>query len=475
MEHSVLTDNQRKRIEVPLRLLFCFALFMTWQMGVIYFAGPTLSLDGRTPLPVSGDNLTLLIALGYLFSIAWLLLLPRFIVYAERVSAAVALLSVLALYGPFSPGVLEYLIYIQIFCCCFMIGFENAVIVYLFREKTAILHLLLAYGVGLLLVAVLQNDFARITFPQFHLCTVIMLGLMLVFFFWLPSKTWPQYARRGDDLVCPKRFFRGTYIVMFLTCLLAVASPAVAEETPHGVFIAYLSAALCCLFSFFLWKWRGIHPLSVVPTLIGLSAVGFALLLAAPYAPALSLLSCFCLGAGLVPCNLLPLFGIAMASQYPSRYISAATIGFGLLAVLIHSALIEAFRHSLQLLHIIYLVLVVALVVLYLLLEPYLFQAFRRRGESPSEEGAAEDSPRHGSPASPGEEKERLPDLLTRREREVAELLVQGHTNADIAKILIISEHTVKDHVKSIYRKLNVHSRFELSARTDRGMALRKD
>ena len=35
--------------------------------------------------------------------------------------------------------------------------------------------------------------------------------------------------------------------------------------------------------------------------------------------------------------------------------------------------------------------------------------------------------------------------------------------NSDIAKILFITEHTVKDHTKKIYPKMGVHSRMELA------------
>jgi DNA-binding CsgD family transcriptional regulator len=54
---------------------------------------------------------------------------------------------------------------------------------------------------------------------------------------------------------------------------------------------------------------------------------------------------------------------------------------------------------------------------------------------------------------------------LTPREREVARLLVRGETNDEIARALWISLYTVKDHVKSVYAKLGVASRAELSAK----------
>lgn len=51
---------------------------------------------------------------------------------------------------------------------------------------------------------------------------------------------------------------------------------------------------------------------------------------------------------------------------------------------------------------------------------------------------------------------------LSARETEVFELLAQGHTRAAIAKKLFVSENTVREHVKNIYKKLSIHSRQQL-------------
>lgn len=50
---------------------------------------------------------------------------------------------------------------------------------------------------------------------------------------------------------------------------------------------------------------------------------------------------------------------------------------------------------------------------------------------------------------------------LSAREQEVCELLAQGLTNEEIAKVLFISLSTTKVHVKHIFEKLGVHSRIE--------------
>lgn len=53
----------------------------------------------------------------------------------------------------------------------------------------------------------------------------------------------------------------------------------------------------------------------------------------------------------------------------------------------------------------------------------------------------------------------------TAREREVATLLARGLSRAEIAEALVVSPHTVEDHVKNLYGKLGVASRQQLVAR----------
>jgi two-component system nitrate/nitrite response regulator NarL len=53
---------------------------------------------------------------------------------------------------------------------------------------------------------------------------------------------------------------------------------------------------------------------------------------------------------------------------------------------------------------------------------------------------------------------------LTQREREILELIAQGLTNQEIAERLVIEVGTVKNHVHSILRKLDVSSREDAAA-----------
>jgi NarL family two-component system response regulator LiaR len=55
--------------------------------------------------------------------------------------------------------------------------------------------------------------------------------------------------------------------------------------------------------------------------------------------------------------------------------------------------------------------------------------------------------------------------VLTDREREVFDLLAQGKTNKEIAEVLFITTNTVKRHLKSVFEKLDVHTRSAAAAK----------
>ena len=72
---------------------------------------------------------------------------------------------------------------------------------------------------------------------------------------------------------------------------------------------------------------------------------------------------------------------------------------------------------------------------------------------------------RHPARSAQPARDERLDAELTRREAEVLGMLAEGETNARIAQRLVVSQDTVKTHVKHILRKLGVHNRSQAVSR----------
>ncbi len=67
------------------------------------------------------------------------------------------------------------------------------------------------------------------------------------------------------------------------------------------------------------------------------------------------------------------------------------------------------------------------------------------------------------APTSPSQPVSDAVALLTKREREILRLAAEGHSNSELAKMLWVTEQTVKFHLSNIYRKLEVSNRTEAS------------
>jgi DNA-binding NarL/FixJ family response regulator len=64
----------------------------------------------------------------------------------------------------------------------------------------------------------------------------------------------------------------------------------------------------------------------------------------------------------------------------------------------------------------------------------------------------------------PASTEEALPEL-TAREREILDLIAQGHSNARISSRLFVSPHTVRNHITHIFAKLQVADRAQAIVR----------
>lgn len=65
----------------------------------------------------------------------------------------------------------------------------------------------------------------------------------------------------------------------------------------------------------------------------------------------------------------------------------------------------------------------------------------------------------------PGRPTPPLDDPLTTRESQILDLIVRGHTNEAIGQKLFISTQTVRNHIKNMYRKMQVHSKAQAVAK----------
>lgn len=71
----------------------------------------------------------------------------------------------------------------------------------------------------------------------------------------------------------------------------------------------------------------------------------------------------------------------------------------------------------------------------------------------------------HGKPDQTSGKNQNLPSPLTERELEVLQWLAKGLTNKEIAAKMIVAPSTIKQHLKNIFNKLDVHTRTQAVAR----------
>lgn len=82
-----------------------------------------------------------------------------------------------------------------------------------------------------------------------------------------------------------------------------------------------------------------------------------------------------------------------------------------------------------------------------------------------TDEQREEDARPHPAAAPLVASNSRIHELLTRREIEIVELMAEGCTNREIAQRFVVSEGTIKSHVRNILRKMHATNRAEVVSR----------
>jgi DNA-binding CsgD family transcriptional regulator len=221
--------------------------------------------------------------------------------------------------------------------------------------------------------------------------------------------------------------------------------------------------------------------------MLAVGALGFVAAIVSLLVPAFLLPACALLGAGGAVNMMSSYFGVVMARRYPSRFITPFLIGLGLAAVIIHTLLLEALRNNLTMLYVVYLVIAVALTIVYLMLEPYLGYSFRSRTLRDIIGVVAEETEEETEPVKraallvttetvkpvvpvdvPLHER-RMNILmtnaitpLTSREYQLTDCIMRGLRRSEIAKEMDVLPETISTYTKRIYDKFGIHGRSDL-------------
>ena len=449
-------DGQQYKVASPLLLLFSSS-FLVWQMGVLYFSGTTMSLFGRTPIPVTAQGVAPAIAAGYIASILFLCLLPRKAVLAERILLPVALTATAATLLPLPGEVITALFYIEVFVCVFSIGVMGSVAAQHFTPDTTWRDGILCTAAGGALIAVLQSDIVKVSFTVFTLLSVLLIAGITVFFYLIPAKIEVPYVKRENGVKThklPGVLFIGLLLLIGFSSLLLCFATAFAESFGGGVWILYLSAAAMTLALALIRKKLGGRSIRVFGGFFMLAVFGFVLAVVSVSMPSLRYAAVVLLGFIVALANMWIYFSAVAFGIYPTRFIGAIVAAQGLLIVLLHAGLLELLRSNLTLLYGTYAVVSVALMLTYHFLEPYFLYTWKQKHPPEKETPSADtesDTPSGKNPL-----------LLSEQERNLVELILAGYSGSSIATQMNITMNTQKSYRKNIYAKLDIHSKREL-------------
>ena len=426
-------------------------------MGVLYYSGTTMSLFGRTPIPLTQEDTIAVIAAGYLASMLFMCLFPKKTVWAERILLPVACAVTVLMLFPFSSTVITVLFYIEAFICTFSIGTMVSVAANQFTTETTWRDGILGMVVGGVLIALLQNEFVPVSFTAFTIFSVFLIAINALFYYLIPAKIETEYVSRTNKRRMPKILFLGLWAVNAFSTLLLCLASSYAESVPHGISVLYFSGAIMAVLLYFIRNRLGGKSLRIYGIFFALSILGFVLAYLSLSVPALRYVSLVLLAFNVVLAVLWIFFAAAAFEVYPTRFIGVIGAGMGLVLAAFHSGLQEALRDNIPLLYGIYAALSVVLFIVYFFLEPYFTYAWNKKSTPiPISENPMPEQP---------EKSEQQPhpfDCLSEQEHILATLIMDGHTESSAAKSMNITLNTEKGYRKSLYFKLDIHSKREL-------------
>ncbi len=450
------TANRQYQIGSALLLLFSTP-FIVWQMGIMYYSGTTMSLFGRTPILLEPNYTMPVIVSGYLVSILLISLFPRKVIIMERVAMSAALIATIGMLFPFPPVVITAMFYLSTFVCVFSIGVMCSIAAQHFTIDTTWRDGILSMIIGGIFIAVLQNERIIVDAKVFTILSVVLVGAQTVFYFIIPSQIEVTYIDKKNRTKTPWILFIGVWLISgFATFLICLAS-SFAENVRGGISVLYLSAAVMAVMMYLIYRRKNFGSVRVYGGFFAISVFGFVLAYLSLHVRGLQIVACILLGFVVVLANMWLFFAAVSFRVYQTKLIGVIGAAMGLVLAGIHAGLLEILRDNLPLLYGIYAVVSVALLLVYFFMEPYFLRMWSKSGKKPLDREKQEAT----------HKQEVLPhqlEVLSQQERILAELILDGHTETSAAKMMNITLNTEKGYRKSIYMKLDIHSKRELFA-----------
>lgn len=423
-----------KKIDLKYSFLIFIETFSIWQMGIIFYSAKSLTINNLVDTSVNLDYSIIVIALGYILGVLFIYFFPKKTILLGRIVTILSLVASLVLFLPISQDLFALLYYLIILGCVFFVAINMSIIVNYYTPKTALADLILAGITTSIGVAFCQNQIVFFSFQVFHIISTICIVLMIVGLFQIDVHHDIKFLDKKAKIKTPPRKLTvGLMLILAIACLNTLFTSALAEPIKNGVSVSYLGGLVASVLFYFFYKFKRTPPAKICTYYFAVIATGFLLYLTPN--KELVYFSLFLQGFGYLLILVPPYFGTLLFEVYPFRLIAPLATIIAFITVIAQAILVELFRTTPDTLFLLYAFVSIFVTIMYLLFERNF--DFSYLSTTP------------------------LFERLSKREKEVANLLIKGYSAKEISNILFISEYTAKDHIKSIYKKYAVNSKIK--------------
>ncbi len=424
-----------KKIDVKYYLLAFLDTFSIWQMGIIFYSSKTLTINNLVNTPVNLSNSIVIVFIGYIIGILAVYLFPKKTILMGRSVILLSLIATILLFFNISATLFSILYYILTFCCVFFISINMSLIINYYSLKTALVNTTIEAILAPFIIAICQNNIFPLSFAGFNIVSLGCLSLMSFALLRIPLNHNIKFVEKNNKIeIPPKKKIIGIALIQLVTCLLTVFSSSMAEAIRNGVSLTYLGGVVAGIVFLLFNKRFKISAFKITKYYFAITSIGFVIYLL-PF-EGIKYLSLFLQGFNFFIIVAAPFLISHLFEIYPSKIIAPLTTVLALISVFISSSIIEAFRNNPNMLYSLFAVISVLATIIFLVMEQeFNFEYYNKKVKF---------------------------NGLTEREKDVANLLIKGFSVKEIAKSLYLSEHTVKDYTKNIYRKYEIHSKYEL-------------
>lgn len=423
-----------KKLDLKNYLLIFIETFNIWQMGIIFYSSETLTPSHLIEVPVILKYSIIFIITGYIIGMLAIYLFPKKTIILGRIVMLISLICSIALLLPLTSSLFQILYYINIFNCVFFISINTSLIINYYSLKTCLKDVILCSIVSGILITICQNQIIPLSFTQFNYISIICLSLICFAFFKLPLNYNLKLINKNDHIKTPSRkIIIGIIIINLIAALNTLFTASISATVKNGVSISYIGLLISAIGFIYLYKKKNVSPLKIATLYFAMTSFGF-LVYTIPVNNIIYV-SLLLQGCGYFVLLIVPYFMANLFENYPAKWIAPITILIALIAVFISSGLLEFLRDNPLLLYSIYSFISISITIIYLLTEKSLEFTYLN--------------------------KKYKYEKLTSREKEVANLLIEGYSATEISKLLYISIYTAKDHIKNVYKKYNVNSKIK--------------